>query len=33
MLQNRPFVKLKHVFDRVVPDRYFYNVGVTGVKP
>lgn len=23
----------EHVFDRVVPDRYFYNVGVTGVKP
>lgn len=23
----------EHVFDRVVPERYFYNVGVTGVKP
>jgi ubiquinone/menaquinone biosynthesis C-methylase UbiE len=23
----------EHVFDRVVPDRYFYNVGVAGVKP
>jgi ubiquinone/menaquinone biosynthesis C-methylase UbiE len=23
----------EHVFDRVVPDKYFYNVGVTGVKP
>lgn len=22
----------EHVFDRLVPDRYFYNVGVTGVK-
>ncbi len=22
----------EHLFDRVVPDRYFYNVGVTGVK-
>ncbi len=23
----------EHVLDHVVPDRYFYNVGVTGVKP
>jgi ubiquinone/menaquinone biosynthesis C-methylase UbiE len=23
----------EHVFDRIVPDKYFYNVGVTGVKP
>ncbi len=23
----------EHVWDRIVPDRFFYNVGVTGVKP
>ena len=23
----------EHVFDRLVPDQFFYNVGVTGVKP